>query len=56
MIEEAVHFLRLNAQDRLRLVLTHLRDKLYCFWCGTQYEDTTEMNEQCPGLEEEDHD
>jgi len=56
-IEEAIQFLRLNAQDRLQLVLSYLRDKHeYCFWCGTQYEDLDEMDEQCPGPEEEDHD
>jgi len=56
-IEEATHFLRLNAQDRLRLVLAYLRDKhAYCFWCGTQYDGPDEMDEQCPGPEEDAHD
>jgi len=56
-IEEAIQFLRLNSQDRLRLVLSYLRDKYaYCFWCGTQYDDLDEMDEQCPGPEEDEHD
>jgi len=56
-IEEAVQFLRLNAQDRLRLVLSYLRDKYaYCFWCGTQYDNLDEMDEECPGPEEDEHD
>lgn len=56
-IDEATHFLRLGAQDRLRLVLAYLRDKyVYCFWCGTQYDDQDEMDEQCPGPEEDAHD
>jgi len=56
-IEEATHFLHLDAQDRLRLVLAYLRDKhAYCFWCGTQYDGPDEMDEQCPGPEEDAHD
>jgi hypothetical protein len=47
----------LKAQDRLRLVLTYLRDKYaYCFWCGMQYNSPDEMDEQCPGPEEDAHD
>ncbi|KAF5370123.1 hypothetical protein D9758_001224 [Tetrapyrgos nigripes] len=57
VLEEAAQFLRLQAQDRLALVLSYLRDHYdYCFWCGTQYDDQDEMEEQCPGPEEEAHD
>ena len=57
MLEEATQFLRLQAQDRLRLVLSYLRSKHhYCFWCGIKYEDEAEMEAQCPGTEEDDHD
>ncbi|KAG1715929.1 hypothetical protein ID866_1218 [Astraeus odoratus] len=56
-VEEAVHFLRLGPRDRLNLVLTYLRDKYaYCFWCGTQYDSTEDIQRHCPGSEEEDHD
>ncbi|KIJ19929.1 hypothetical protein PAXINDRAFT_67570 [Paxillus involutus ATCC 200175] len=56
-VEEAAYFLRLGPRDRLSLVLTYLRDKYaYCFWCGTQYEDESDLQENCPGPDEEDHD
>lgn len=46
-----------QAQDRLTLVLTHLRDQYaYCFWCGVQYQDESEMEAQCPGPDEDAHD
>ncbi|KII95345.1 hypothetical protein PLICRDRAFT_121060 [Plicaturopsis crispa FD-325 SS-3] len=56
-VAEVAQFLRLNAQDRLHLVLSYLRDKYaYCFWCGTQYDDVDEMEEKCPGADEDAHD
>ncbi|KAF9469065.1 hypothetical protein BDZ94DRAFT_1286943 [Collybia nuda] len=56
-IEEVVQFLRLQAQDRLHLVLSYLRDSYtYCFWCGVQYENEEMMEGQCPGPDEESHD
>ncbi|KAF5388203.1 hypothetical protein D9615_000228 [Tricholomella constricta] len=57
VIEEAIQFLRLQAQDRLYLVLAYLRDNYaYCFWCGMQYDDEQAMENQCPGPDEESHD
>ncbi|KAF8076206.1 hypothetical protein FPV67DRAFT_1558720 [Lyophyllum atratum] len=57
IIEEAIQFLRLQAQDRLHLVLAYLRDQYaYCFWCGVQYDDDEAMEDQCPGVTEECHD
>jgi hypothetical protein len=57
LLEETTQFLRLQAQDRLQLVLTYLRDKhAYCFWCGVEYANVNDMQTQCPGPEEEDHD
>jgi len=56
-LEETVQFLRLNAQDRLHLVLSYLRERyFYCFWCGTQYDDDTDLLGNCPGTEEDAHD
>jgi len=56
-IEEATQFLRLQAKDRLQLVLDYLRQKYaYCFWCGTQYDDEEDMDQNCPGPEEDAHD
>ncbi|PSR73628.1 hypothetical protein PHLCEN_2v10547 [Hermanssonia centrifuga] len=55
-VKEAVQFLRLNANDRLELVLDYLRRRYsYCFWCGTQYEDAEDMENNCPGVDEDDH-
>lgn len=57
VIEEAVYFLRLGPRDRLKLLLDYLRRKYsYCFWCGMLYEDTVDLEQSCPGLEEDDHD
>jgi hypothetical protein len=57
VIEEAVCFLRLGPRDRLKLLLDYLRGKYsYCFWCGTQYEDVIDLEQNCPGPEEDDHD
>ncbi|KAF8803703.1 RNA-binding domain-containing protein [Phlegmacium glaucopus] len=57
VLEEATQFLRLQAQDRLYLVLSYLRDKhAYCFWCGVKYESEGEIQSQCPGPDEDDHD
>ncbi|KAJ8523507.1 hypothetical protein ONZ45_g10 [Pleurotus djamor] len=56
-LEEAAQFLRLQACDRLELVLSYLRKQyLYCFWCGTRFADEAEMDETCPGVDEESHD
>ncbi|KAI0751355.1 hypothetical protein C8Q80DRAFT_1156875 [Daedaleopsis nitida] len=56
-LQEAVQFLRLGAHDRLTLVLDYLRRRYaYCFWCGTQYEDEEDMEQNCPGSDEDDHD
>jgi hypothetical protein len=57
VLEEATQFLRLQAQDRLHLVLSYLRDKhAYCFWCGVKYDSEEEIQSQCPGSDEDDHD
>lgn len=46
-----------QSQDRLKLVVSYLRDRYaYCFWCGTQYESQEDMENECPGPDEEMHD
>jgi len=56
-IQEARQFLRLNAKHRLQLVLDYLRQRYaYCFWCGTQYDNQEDMDQNCPGPEEDAHD
>ncbi|KAF9008878.1 hypothetical protein BDQ17DRAFT_1275135 [Cyathus striatus] len=57
VLEEATQFLRLQVQDRLQILLQYLRDKYaYCFWCGMEYKDDKELQSQCPGPSEDDHD
>lgn len=49
--------LEMQAADRLQLVLDYLRRRYaYCFWCGTDYEDQEDMENNCPGPDEEAHD
>jgi len=56
-IEEAAQFLCLNPVERLTRVVRYLRDEHhYCFWCGTQYRSADEMEEECPGPDEDMHD
>ena len=46
-----------QAKDRLELVLDYLRRRYaYCFWCGTEYEDQDDMEQNCPGIDEDAHD
>ncbi|KIJ56559.1 hypothetical protein M422DRAFT_57267 [Sphaerobolus stellatus SS14] len=57
VVEEARQFISANAPKRLEMVLEYLRAKyFYCFWCGTQYTDLEDLQRNCPGLTEEDHD
>ena len=47
----------MQAADRLQLTLDYLRRRYaYCFWCGTEYENQEDMEQNCPGHEEDDHD
>jgi len=56
-LQEVIEFLRMDALGRLVTVLEYLRDMhSYCFWCGTQYDSAEEMNELCPGPDENEHD
>ncbi|KDQ64747.1 hypothetical protein JAAARDRAFT_75262 [Jaapia argillacea MUCL 33604] len=57
LVREATAFLRLNARQRLEMVLSYLRDQYsYCFWCGNQYDDQDDMERECPGEDEDAHD
>jgi len=43
--------------QRLDRVLRYLRAEYhYCFWCGTQYKSSDEMQAECPGPDEDMHD
>lgn len=49
-------FNALEPAERLRRLVSYLRDTYrYCFWCKYRYETDEEL-EGCPGLTEEDHD
>lgn len=38
------------------MVLEYLRSKyFYCFWCGTSYSDTSDLETNCPGPDEDAH-
>ncbi|GAA5840287.1 hypothetical protein JCM9279_002336 [Rhodotorula babjevae] len=54
--DEAAEWFEMDVRSRLALMLTYLRNKYhYCFWCGTQYDDEKDLEENCPGTEEDDH-
>lgn len=56
-IEEAKQFIELDTKNQLVLVLDCLRrDHLYCLFCGCQYTTAEQLNDECPGEEENDHD
>ena len=49
--------LRDKPVERLDRVLRYLRTEYhYCFWCGTQYKSSDEMQAECPGPDEDMHD
>eukprot|EP00210_Caulerpa_lentillifera_P009550 g9108.t1 len=42
--------------DAFAAAVEYLREQhFYCFWCGYQYKDKTELEELCPGPSEDDH-
>ncbi|KAG8743596.1 hypothetical protein FRC12_015017 [Ceratobasidium sp. 428] len=48
--------LQKNVQDRLAALLEYLRSKyFYCFWCGASYDNQEDLEQNCPGLDEDDH-
>ena len=54
--EELEKFNQLPFTERLSMIVIELRDKWrYCFWCKYRYASQEEMDESCPGLEEDLH-
>uniref|UniRef100_A0A170WIA8 G patch domain-containing protein 11 n=1 Tax=Triatoma infestans TaxID=30076 RepID=A0A170WIA8_TRIIF len=46
----------LSVQDKLRLLTLYLRRTYcYCIWCGTQFDDDKDLQQECPGPTREDH-
>ncbi|KAH8834111.1 hypothetical protein DL96DRAFT_1694469 [Flagelloscypha sp. PMI_526] len=54
-LEEAAQFLHLQigSSSFFRILRTRYH---YCFWCGSQYDNKEELDAQCPGPGEDDHD
>lgn len=54
--EELEEFNQLSFTERLGMIVSELREKWkYCFWCKCGYANHEEMDESCPGLEEDLH-
>jgi hypothetical protein len=54
---ELDQFESLSSDNKLEKVLLYLRDSYnYCFFCGCQYNDKKDLENNCPGLFESDHD
>lgn len=46
-----------SPSEKLEMLVTYLRtEHLYCLFCGISYEDTEDMEQNCPGPGREDHD
>ncbi|KAI8356619.1 hypothetical protein EDC96DRAFT_515589 [Choanephora cucurbitarum] len=54
--EEVEELKSLTTEQQLHKVLEYLRNNyLYCFWCSAKYENKSDLDDNCPGLEEDDH-
>ncbi|KAF3198852.1 hypothetical protein TWF679_001737 [Orbilia oligospora] len=55
--QELEEFEKREAKDRLDEIVRYLRSQWrYCFWCKARYATDGELDRECPGLTEEDHD
>lgn len=46
----------LQTAEKLEMLTNYLRTTYcFCHWCGTHYNDSTDMNENCPGPTKDDH-
>lgn len=53
---ELDEFEALPAESRLAMLLARLREKYhYCFWCKFRYADEKALEDDCPGLTEDEH-
>lgn len=42
--------------EKLEMLTNYIRTAYnFCFWCGIRYEDQQDLNENCPGLNKDDH-
>ncbi|XP_005184376.1 G patch domain-containing protein 11 isoform X2 [Musca domestica] len=45
-----------SAAEKLEMLTNYIRTSYnFCFWCGIRYEDQQDLNENCPGLNKDDH-
>ncbi|CAG8489388.1 21230_t:CDS:2 [Cetraspora pellucida] len=55
--EETSEFEQLSSAEKLDNILKYMREKYnYCFWCGCEYSNVEELEQLCPGIEDDDHD
>ena len=56
-VEEASTFCNLEPRQQLDLLLSTLRSQhAYCLFCGCQYSDVQDLQANCPGEAEDEHD
>ncbi|KAG2236775.1 hypothetical protein INT48_006959 [Thamnidium elegans] len=55
--QESVDKLKsLSLEHQLEALVSYLRETYtYCFWCRAKYTDKQDLDENCPGTEEDDH-
>ncbi|KAG1146966.1 hypothetical protein G6F61_009185 [Rhizopus arrhizus] len=54
--EEVENLKSLPLDEKVEKLINYLREKYYyCFWCRAKYEDQKDLDENCPGTDEEDH-
>ncbi|KAK7204254.1 hypothetical protein BZA70DRAFT_280348 [Myxozyma melibiosi] len=54
--DELEEFANLIPEDRLMRITNYMRETYYyCFWCGCRYEDGKDLDDNCPGVTEADH-
>ncbi|CAH1791413.1 unnamed protein product [Owenia fusiformis] len=47
----------LESWEKLEVLTNYLRTQhIYCVWCGTRFEDSSDLAQNCPGSTSEDHD
>ena len=54
---EVEGFNALELEDQMDILTEYLRSNyLYCQWCGIEFEDAKDMDDNCPGDDRRDHD
>ncbi|CAO3700568.1 unnamed protein product [Rhizopus microsporus] len=54
--EQVEELKSLPLEEKIERLTSYLREKyFYCFWCKAKYADKEDLDENCPGLSEDDH-